>query len=96
MIVISDTTPINYLILVGKIFILPELLGKVIIPFAVFQELQSDKTPKVVKIFIENLPEWLEVRQAKFLFDKDLDNLDEGEREAIVLAEELKADAKPL
>lgn len=92
MIVVSDTTPINHLILVGKIFILPELLGKVIIPFAVFQELQTDKTPKVVKMFIENLPDWLEVRRPQFLFDEDLNDLDAGEREAIVLAEELKAD----
>jgi predicted nucleic acid-binding protein len=92
MIVISDTTPINHLILVGKIFVLPELLGKVIIPFAVFQELQADKTPKSVKEFIANLPEWLEVRQANILSDRDLDELDVGEREAIVLAEQLNAD----
>ncbi|MGI8641898.1 MAG: DUF3368 domain-containing protein [Pyrinomonadaceae bacterium] len=92
MIVVSDATPINYLILVGKIFVLPELLGKVIIPSAVFRELQADKTPKTVKEFIENLPGWLEVRQAQFLFDIDLDDLDAGEREAIVLAEELRAD----
>ena len=92
MIVVSDTTPINHLILADKIFILPELLGKVIIPFAVFQELQADKTPKTVKEFIENRPEWLEVRHAQVLFDEDLDELDTGEREAIVLAEELKAD----
>ena len=92
MIVVSDTTPINHLILVGKIFVLPALLGKVIIPFAVFQELQANKTPKVVKEFIENCPEWLEVRQARVLFDIDLDELDAGEREAIVLAEELNAD----
>jgi len=92
MIVVSDTTPINHLILVGKISVLPELLGKVIIPFAVFQELQTDKTPKIVKEFIANIPEWLEVRQAQILSDRDLDELDAGEREAIVLAEELNAD----
>ncbi len=92
MIIISDTTPINHLILVGKIFILPELLGKVIIPAAVFQELQAVNTPKIVKRFVGNLPEWLEVKQTQFLFDKDLDELDAGEREAIILAEELKAD----
>lgn len=92
MIVVSDTTPINHLLLADKIFVLPELLGKVVIPFAVFQELQSDKTPETVKEFIANLPEWLEVRQAQILFYPDLDELDIGEREAIILAEELKAD----
>lgn len=92
MIVVSDTTPINHLLLADKIFVLPELLGKVIIPSAVFQELQSDKTPAIVKEFIANLPEWLEVRQVRILFDTDLDELDIGEREAIILAEELNAD----
>ena len=92
MIVIADTTPINHLILADKIFVLPELLGRVIIPTAVFQELQSAKTPKNVKEFIENLPEWLEIRQPQILFDEDLDKLEAGEREAIVLAEELNAD----
>ncbi len=92
MIVISDTTPINYLILVGEISILPELLGKAVIPFAVFQELQADETPKIVKEFIENLPEWVEVRQARILIDDDLNDLDAGEREAIISTEELNAD----
>lgn len=79
MIIVSDTTPINHLILVGKISILPELLGKVIIPSAVFQELQVAKTPKIVREFIGNLPEWLEIRQPQFLFDEDLNELDAGE-----------------
>ena len=93
MVVVSDASPINHLLLVGKIFILPKLLGKVIVPSAVFQELQNRKTPKVVREFIKNCPEWLEVRQATVLFDAELDELDIGEREAIVLAEELSADA---
>ena len=92
MIVFSGTTPINYLILANKIFVLPKLLGKVVIPSAVFRELQADKTPKAVKEFIENLPEWLEVKQSLVLFDEDLDELGAGEREAIGLAEELNAD----
>lgn len=92
MIVVSDTTPINHLILAGQIFVLPQLLGKVIIPFAVLQELQNSKTPEVVRDFIKNSPEWLETRQAHVLFDAELDELDAGEREAIILAEQLKAD----
>lgn len=92
MIVASDTTPVNHLILVGKIFILRALFGKITIPSAVFQELQSDKTPKTVRQFIANLPEWLEVRQPQLLMDEDLDSLDAREREAIILAEELNAD----
>ena len=37
MIVVSDTTPINYLVLVGKQDILPLLFGQVIVPEAVLE-----------------------------------------------------------
>ena len=35
MIVISDTSPINYLLQIGLIGLLPELFGRVLIPNAV-------------------------------------------------------------
>lgn len=92
MIVVADATPINHLVLVGKISVLPTLLGRVLIPYAVFQELQADETPEPVIKFVRKPPEWLEIRQVQYLFDADLDELDAGEREAIVLTEELNAD----
>lgn len=39
------------------------------------------------------MPDWLEVRQVTVPFDTELVKLDEGERQAILLAEELRADA---
>jgi predicted nucleic acid-binding protein len=41
MVVIADTSPLNYLILVGVEHILPELYGEVIIPAGVLRELQQ-------------------------------------------------------
>ena len=38
--VVSDTSPINYLIRIGEIDLLPKLFGEVLIPPAVLQELQ--------------------------------------------------------
>ena len=35
MIVLSDTSPINYLILIGHIDILPTLFGQIVVPPAV-------------------------------------------------------------
>ena len=32
MIIVSNTSPINYLILIGQIDLLPELFGQIIIP----------------------------------------------------------------
>ncbi|MGH9947318.1 MAG: DUF3368 domain-containing protein [Pyrinomonadaceae bacterium] len=93
MIVVSDTSPINYLILIGKIEILPVLLGNVVLPNAVFQELRAERTPTVVREFVETPPEWLEVRQVTLIGELNFEGLDPGEKEAILLAEELNADA---
>lgn len=92
MIVVSDASPVNHLTLVGQISILKELFGRIIIPEVVHRELTSERTPEVVREFISTRPEWIEIRTVDFLFDTELDVLDPGERDAIVLAEELKAD----
>lgn len=49
MIVIADTSPLNYLILVDLTQILPDLFGQVLIPQAVLQELQSTSAPEVIR-----------------------------------------------
>ncbi len=92
MIVVADTTPINHLIWVGEIFILKELFGWIIIPAVVHDELLAEETPDAVKSFMTDPPDWIEVRSVDHLFDSDLNVLDRGERDAIILAEELKAD----
>ncbi|MDJ0598599.1 MAG: DUF3368 domain-containing protein [Crocosphaera sp.] len=91
MIIISDTSPLCYLILIDCIELLPILYKNVIIPQAVYQELQAEETPKSVKEWIENYPDWLVIRNITNASDSDLDQLDKGEREAIILAEEIKA-----
>jgi predicted nucleic acid-binding protein len=35
MIVVADTSPINYLVLIGQIEILPHLYGRILIPSSV-------------------------------------------------------------
>ncbi len=91
MIVISDTSPICYLVLIDCIEVLPILYENVIIPQAVYEELQAESTPKVVKEWIENYPDWLVIRNITNASDSELSKLDKGEREAIILAEEIKA-----
>lgn len=93
MIVVSDTSPINYLVLIGQTELLPRLLGEVIIPDAVFRELNAQRTPKKVVEFLRDMPEWLSIMSASLLIDQELEELGTGEREAILLAEELGADA---
>jgi predicted nucleic acid-binding protein len=93
MIVISDTSPINYLILTGEIDILEKLFRRIVVPQAVFSELQHTKTPQRVKDWIANAPSWLEVKQADASLFTPSKRIGNGEREAIALAIELKADA---
>jgi predicted nucleic acid-binding protein len=93
MIVISDTSPINYLILTDAIDILEELFKRIIVPEAVYIELQHAKTPQPVKDWIANAPSWFEVKQADASLFTPSKRIGNGEREAIALAIELNADA---
>lgn len=92
MIVIADTSPINYLIVIGEIDILPILFEDVIIPQAVFDELSHEKASIIVNDFIANKPPWLKVETVEISTDAELAKLGRGEREAIILAEKLKVD----
>jgi predicted nucleic acid-binding protein len=92
MIVIADTTPLNYLVLIDQADLLPQLFGLVLIPPAVFDELKQPEASEQVRDWVANLPPWLQVQSVRSAPDPSLDHLDAGEREAITLAEEVKAD----
>lgn len=59
MIVVSDTSPICYLLLIGEIEVLPQLYGQVLIPEIVQQELSNPRSPVRVKNCINKPPKWL-------------------------------------
>jgi predicted nucleic acid-binding protein len=92
MIVVADTSPLNYLILIGHIDLLPQIFGAVNVPPAVWHELNDPRAPLPVREWTARSPEWLV--QAHVAFDPgDLpDDLERGEQEAIALAELLHAD----
>jgi predicted nucleic acid-binding protein len=91
MIVVADTTPIRYLVVIEREHLLPALYGRVLIPPAVAAELDHESTPDVVRAWLARPPNWLEIRQPTRTLPTEVD-LDRGEREAIALAEELAAD----
>jgi predicted nucleic acid-binding protein len=92
MIIVSNTSPINYLILIGHINLLPELFGAIIIPQAVYSELSDTSAPSPVQTWIATPPDWLKIQPVIQPSDAILDLLDPGERAAILLAQELNAD----
>lgn len=95
MIVVSDTTPLISLLKINRINLLERLFGEVMIPQAVFNELTVDD---------RFLLEAEQIRQQNFIVVKPINNpesvsilkrvtgLDQGESEAIVMTDELKAD----
>jgi predicted nucleic acid-binding protein len=92
MIVVADTSPINYLILIEEIDILAKMYGSVVIPRAVHDELLRPSAPEIVRSWMGQLPAWVEVRAPASVADALLEKLDQGERDAILLAGELRAD----
>ena len=90
-VVVSDTSPLHYLILCGTETILPRLFRQVVIPPTVFRELQQPNTPPPVREWARSLPTWIAVQSPKTL-NLALE-VDAGELEAICLAQEIKADA---
>jgi predicted nucleic acid-binding protein len=93
MLIVADTSPINYLILIQHEMLLPTLYTQVIIPPAVLRELEDPETPEPVRTWVSYPPAWFEIRTPEQpLAATTFPDLGAGEREAIVLAEELQAD----
>ena len=92
MLVVSDTSPINHLVLMQQETLLPILYERVVIPPAVHEELQRSQTPEGVRQWIAHPPVWLSVqRPQQPLSVRQFPRLDDRELEAIPLAQELGA-----
>lgn len=91
MIVVADTSPLNYLVQMRKETILRETYGRVYVPLAVLAELRHPGAPEIVREWASSLPEWVVV-SSEFRLDTSLpEALGAGEREAISLAAGLSA-----
>lgn len=56
MLVVSDASPINILVRIGHIDILPRLFDRVLIPGTVAKELSHKRTPPEVLAWIQSGP----------------------------------------
>ena len=92
MLVIADTSPLHYLVLIGQATILPLLFGHVLVPAAVAEELQRPRTPAAVRAWMESPPVWLAIRSPRQPPVSTVVRLGAGEREVLSLAQELHAD----
>ena len=87
--VIADTGPVNYLILIGHIDLLPRLFQRVVLPTAVKKELLDIGAPAAVRAWVGSPPAWLEIMETP---GPGPATLDEGEAAVIALAISLRAD----
>ncbi len=91
-VVVADTGPLNYLVLVEAIDCLSRLFGTVHVPDAVMTELRHPQAPPAVRASIEAPPDWLTLTPTTPLNPAFHPGLGLGERSAIALAQELQAD----
>ena len=93
MIVVADSGPLHYLILLQHIELLRRFYGQVLVPEPVAGELSAAGAPAVVRDWITKPPTWVDVRAVSAdVVSMITDDLDLGERAAIALAETLHAD----
>ena len=92
--VVSNTTPLRYLIAIEYEHLLGKLFEKVFVPLAVHEELTHARTPEPVRRRVLLLPNWYEIRTVQEPQTATFPVvLHRGEREAILLAEALHTDA---
>src|ERR1017187_1217441 len=90
--VVSNTSPINYLLQIDSIGILQDLYGEIIVPHAVIAELSNVESPSVVRNWAARPPDWVDVRIPTRELVWQLTHLGAGEKDAILLAQEIGAD----
>ena len=88
MLVIADTSPLNYLVWIDQVELLPKLYDRVLIPSAVRRELLAREAPAAVQHWVQNLPVWAEIvdPDPEFLEEPAWKDFGDGERAALALA----------
>jgi predicted nucleic acid-binding protein len=93
MIVVADSGPPHYLILLGEIDLLHRFYEQVAIPQSVVDELRAESAPTIVSSWFAHPPEWVAITAVpQAQIDSITDDLDLGERAAIALAGAIQAD----
>jgi predicted nucleic acid-binding protein len=93
MIVVADSSPLQYLILLDETRLLEHFYKQVFVPDAVAAELRWPGAPGSARAWMLSPPSWITVAQVTADEAAPIaDWLDSGERAAIALAERLHAD----
>jgi predicted nucleic acid-binding protein len=90
VVVVSDTTPLHYLILVGQESALEKLYERVFVPAGVLAELGHASAPLQISNWAAKPPAWVIVATPGPIPGR-YEGLGFGERQALALAAEIKA-----
>ena len=63
MLIVSDTSPLRYLIEIEAIDVLPRLYGEILTTPQVLTELRQGQFPAVVRHWADCLPGWLKIQE---------------------------------
>jgi predicted nucleic acid-binding protein len=88
VIVIADTSPLNYAVRIGIADALFDLYGQIVVPAAVHAELISPGAPDALRFWVEEHRGSIDVREVSLPDDPGLNSLHHGEAQAIFLAEQ--------
>ncbi|MFO0895895.1 MAG: hypothetical protein U0836_00580 [Pirellulales bacterium] len=91
MIVVSDTSPLRYLVLIEAEGILPAMFRRILVPPAVIEELRHSSAPVAVAAWAASPPAWLEIQAPADLATTTA--LGRGEIQAIAFALETPTNA---
>jgi predicted nucleic acid-binding protein len=92
MIVVADTSPLCYLVLIGQSSVLPRLYGRILLTAAVLAELRHPQAPAPVRQWADLPPDWLEIHPDPASLAVRPVRLHSGEHSALLLAQHLRAD----
>ena len=92
IVVVADTSPLNYLIQINCDHVLPALYERVFVPSVIIEELRHPRAVAGVRAWLAHVPSWLVVEHVAEAADVRLARLDPGEQQAIQLAQQEHAD----
>ena len=83
--VVSDTSPLNYLIQIGLIDLLPRIHAEIHVPLIVIEELSDLGAPERVRRWACDPPRWLRIDREDPAIPESFGHLHAGEAAAIAL-----------
>lgn len=89
--VVTDASPLNYLVLIEAEQVLSKLFSEVLVPREVIDELGHPQTPTKVREWVSTRPTWLHVKSTSSALPNE--KLGPGESAAIAIALDINADA---